>query len=185
MTSTVWLHWILTTVNWSLRLLDLGVQNISWLAFLTLRCSFHRLVLFVQRCSMWRRIVSNHCRPSLEKSGQRMTEEFGHPWEGCLEMCGGFVEGMNGSSPLEPEFCVVKVSKRRILYSIFGEYPFTIVKHSVPITCHCRIQGMHTERISLMDIQRVIQLVCWFVYIFEAIYIYLHRFITPLSDQSV
>lgn len=44
---------------------------------------------------------------------------------------------------------------------------------------------MHTKHISLMDIQRVIQLVCWFVYIFEAIYIYLHRFITPLSDQSV
>lgn len=34
-------------------------------------------------------------------------------------MCGGFVEGMNVSNPPEPEFCIVKVSKRRIPYSIW------------------------------------------------------------------
>ena len=88
-------HWILIVVYWSLRLLDV-VQNISCkvgclfglfqmlnrLVFLTLRCSFHRRVLFAQRCSTWQRIVSNHCRPSLEGSGW----QFGHFWEGCLEM---------------------------------------------------------------------------------------------------
>lgn len=65
--------------------------------------------------------VAKNCVQPLQAftgyAGQRMTVEFGHPWEGCLEMCGGFVEGMNGSSPPETEFCIVKVPECRIPYS--------------------------------------------------------------------